>query len=52
MANGQGAIGLSRVQQFAHLCVARPCQISVNSMFKHTHTTSINTIIWQLVPLI
>ena len=40
------AIGLSRVQQFSHLCVARPYQISVNSIFKHIHTTSINTIIW------
>ena len=39
------AIGLSRVQQFSHLCVARPYQISVNSIFKHIHTTSINTII-------
>ena len=46
------AIGLSRVQQFYHLCVARPYQISVNSMFKHIHTTCINTIIWQFVPLI
>ena len=40
------AIGLSRVQQFSHLCVARPYQISVNSIFKHIHTTSINSIIW------
>ena len=39
------AIGLSRVQQFSHLCVARPYQITVNSIFKHIHTTSINTII-------
>ena len=39
------AIGLSRVQQFSHQCVARPYQISVNSIFKHIHTTSINTII-------
>ena len=31
------AIGLSRVQQFSHLCVARPYQISVNSIFKHIH---------------
>ena len=46
------AIGLSRVQQFSHLCVACPYQISVNSIFKHIHTTSINTIIWQFVPLI
>ena len=46
------ANGLSRVQQFSHLCVARPYQISVNSIFKHIHTTSINTIIWQLVPFI
>ena len=46
------AIGLSRVQQFSHLCVARPYQISVNSIFKHIHTTSINTIIWQFVPFI
>ena len=44
MASGQG-IGLSRVQQFSHLCVARPYQISVNSIFKFIHTTSINTII-------
>ena len=40
-------ICLSRVQQFSHLCVARPYQISVNSIFEHIHTTSINTIIWQ-----
>ena len=46
------AIGLSRVQQFSHLCVARPYQISVNSIFKHIHTTSINTIVWQFVPFI
>ena len=46
------AIGLSRVQQFSHLCVACPYQISVNSIFKHIHTTSINTIIWQFVPFI
>ena len=46
------AIGLSRVQQFSHLCVARLYQISVNSIFKHIHTTSINTIIWQFVPFI
>ena len=46
------AIGLSRVQQFSHLCVARPYQMSVNSIFKHIHTTSINTIIWQFVPFI
>ena len=45
-------IGLSRVQQFSQLCVARPYQISVNSVFKHIHTTNINTIIWQFVPLI
>ena len=44
------AIGLSRVQQFSHICVARPYQISVNSIFKHIHTTTINTIIWQFVP--
>ena len=44
------AIGLLRVQQFSHLCVVRPYQISVNSIFKHIHTTSINTIIWQFVP--
>ena len=41
------ATSLSRVQQFSHLCVALPYQISVNSIFKHIHTTSINTIIWQ-----
>ena len=46
------AIGLSRVQQFSHLCVARPYQISVNSIVKHIHTTSINTIIWQFVSFI
>ena len=46
------AIGLSRVQQFSHLSVARPYQIFVNSIFKHIHTTSINTIIWQFVPFI
>ena len=52
MAVDKEAIGLSRVQQFSHLCVARPYQISVNSIFKHIHTTSINTIIWQFVPFI
>ena len=52
MASGQGSHWLSRVQQFYHLCVARPQQISVNSIFKHIHTTSINTIIWQFVPFI
>ena len=46
------AIGLSRVQQFYHLCIAHPYQISVNSILKHIHTTSINTIIWQFVPFI
>ena len=46
------AIGLSRVQQLSQLCVARPYQISANSIFKHIHTTSINTIIWQFVPFI
>ena len=46
------AIDLLRVQQFSHLCVARPYQISVNSIFKHIHTTSINTVIWQFVPFI
>ena len=46
------AIGLSRVQQFSHLYVGRPFQISINSMFKHIHTTGINTIIWQFVPFI
>ena len=38
-------IGLSRVQQFSHLCVARTYQTPVSSMFKHIRTTSINTII-------
>ena len=46
------AIGLSRVQQFSHLCVARHYQMSVNYIFKHIHTTSSNTIIWQFVPFI
>ena len=46
------AIGLLRVQQFSYLCVAHPYQISVDSIFKHIHTTSINTIIWQFVPFI
>ena len=46
------AIGLSRVQKFSHLYVAHPYQISVNSIFKHIHTTSINTIILQFVPFI
>ena len=46
------AIGLSRVQQLSHLCVAHPYQICVNYIFKHIHTTSINTIIWQFVPFI
>ena len=31
---------------------ARHYQISVNSIFKHIHTTSINTIIWQFVSFI
>ena len=39
------AIGLSRVQPCYHLCIARPYDISVNSMFKHIHTTNINTLI-------
>ena len=39
MASGQGAIGLSRIQTLYHLCVARHYQISVNSIFKHIHTT-------------
>ena len=43
------ANGLSRVQQCSHLCVTRPYEISINSMFKHIHTTSINTISWQFV---
>ena len=46
------AIGLSRDQQFFHLCVARPYQIYVNSILRHIHTTSINTFIWQFVPFI
>ena len=46
------AVGLSRVQQFSHLCVACPYQIFVYSIFKNIHTTSINTIIWQFVPFI
>ena len=46
------AIGLSRVQQFSHLCVDHPYQIYANSIFKHIHTTSINTIIRQFVPFI
>ena len=33
------------VQQFYHICIARPYQISVNSVFKHIHTTSTDTII-------
>ena len=49
---GKEAIGLSTVEQFSHLCVARPYQISVNSIFKHIHITSINTIIWQFAPFI
>ena len=52
IAMDKEAISLSRVQQFSHLCVARPYQISVKSIFKHIHTTSINTIIWQFVPFI
>ena len=41
----QEAIGLSRVQQCYHLRVARPYHIYVNSILKHIHTTSVNTII-------
>ena len=52
MASGQGSHWLIESPTIFHLCVARPCQISVNCMFKHIHTTSINTIIWQFVPFI
>ena len=46
------AIGLSIVQQLYNLCEALPDQISVNSIVKHIHTTSIKTTIWQFVPFI
>ena len=31
------AIGLTRVQQLSHVCVARPYQIYVNFILKHIH---------------
>ena len=37
---------------FSSICVARPYQIYVDPIFKHIHTTSSNTIIWQFVPFI
>ena len=52
MASGQESHILLRVQKCYHLCVACSDHISVNSIFKHIHTTSINTIIWQFVPFI
>ena len=52
MASGQGSHWLIESPTTSHLCVARPYQISVNYIFKHIHTTSINTIIWQFVPFI
>ena len=52
MASGQGSHWLIESPQLYHLSVACPYQISVDSIFKHIHTTSINTIIWQFVPFI
>ena len=48
MSSGQGSHWLIE-RQFYHLFVARPYQIYVNYIFKHIHTTSINTTIWQFV---
>ena len=40
MASGQGSHWLIESPTILyHLCVARPYQISVNSIFKHVHTT-------------
>ena len=52
MASEQGSHWLIESPTISHLYVAHPYQISVNSIFKHIHTTSINTIIWQFVPFI
>ena len=52
MANGQGSHWRIESPTISHLCAARPYQIYVKSIFKHIHTTSINTIIWQFVPFI
>ena len=52
MASGQKIHWLIESPKFYHLCVARSYHIPVNSIFKHIHTTSINTIIWQFVPFI
>ena len=51
-ASGQGSHWLIESPTIFHVCIARPYQISVNSIFKHIHNTSINTIIWQFVPFI
>ena len=45
MASGQGAIGLSSVQQCYHLCIVPLPDIYIICIIKHIHTTSINTII-------
>ena len=42
------AIGLLRVQQFYHLCIARPYQISFNSIFKHIHTLALTQLFGSL----
>ena len=52
MASEQGSHWFIESPTISHLYVACPYQISVNSIFKHIHTTSINTIIWQFVPFI
>ena len=48
MARGQGSHWLIESPTISHLYVARPYQISINSIFKHIHTTSINTIFGSL----
>ena len=52
MASGQGSHWLIESPKLLSSMCSRPYQISVNSIFKHIHTTSINTIIWQFVPFI
>ena len=52
MASGQGSHWLIESPKMFSSMRSRPYQISVNSIFKHIHTTSINTIIWQFVPFI
>ena len=52
MASGQGSHWLIKSPTILSSMCSRPYQISVNSNFKHIHTTSINTNIWQFVPFI